>query len=205
MNKYLMEFIGTFFLVLAVGVAVPNAGNLAPLAIGAILISMIYAGGHISGANYNPAVTVGLLVRGGLPKVDIAPYIGAQITGGLVATLVALILTGKQAAPAPIEFVPVVIAEFLFTFALVFVVLNVATSKETNGNDYYGVAIGLVVICGAYTVGHISGAVFNPAVAIGAALMNLLDWMNLWLYLTAQVTGGILAGLLFLLLNPDDH
>ncbi|MDM8521253.1 aquaporin [Anaerolineales bacterium HSG6] len=205
MNKYIMEFIGTFFLVLAIGLAVPNAGNMAPIAIGAVLIGMIYAGGHISMAHYNPAVTIAFWLRKRFPVSEIAPYVGAQVVAAVLAALTAQFLGGGGSNPEQVEIVPALLAEFLFTFALAFVILNVATSKNTTGNDSYGVAIGMVVIGGAYTVGSISGAVFNPAVAIGASLMGLLNWADIWLYMVANFAGGALAGVTFLFLNPDDH
>ena len=174
MNKYIAEFIGTFFLVLTIGCTVVGGGTgvIAPLAIGAALMVMVYAGGHISGAHYNPAVTLGVLIRGKVMVADVIPYILAQIAGGAAAAL--LVSKCLRAGVAVTAMTPNVgmalLAEFLFTFALVYVVLNAATADGTSGNSFYGLAIGMTVMTGAFAVGDISGGAFNPAVAIGISL-----------------------------------
>ena len=207
MNKYIMEFVGTFFLVLTIGCTViPGApGVIPPLAIGSVLMVMIFAGGHISGAHYNPAVTLGVWIRGRCEAKDIVPYWIAQMVAAAVAAVVARFLVGSPKGPAmTLALGPALIAEFLFTFALVFVVLNVATSKDTAGNSFYGLAIGFTVLAGAFAVGGISGAVFNPAVAVGISTMGLVSWSNIWLYFVANLLGGLVAGLTFKALNPAD-
>lgn len=202
MNKYLTELIGTFFLVLTIGMV---SGELAPLAIGSVLMVMIYAGGHISGGHYNPAVTLAAFIRGRCPKSDIAPYLLAQVGGAALAALTVSLLKGDVGnSIRSISIVPTFLAEFLFTFALAYVVLNVATAKGTAGNSNYGLAIGFTVVAGAYAVGGISGGAFNPAVAIGAAMMKAFAWQNLWVYFLANFGGGAAAGAAFKILNPDD-
>jgi aquaporin Z len=209
MRKYVTEFIGTLFLVLTVGMTViePGAGAMAPLAIGSALMVMIYAGGHISGAHYNPAVTLAVWVRKRCPMSDVLPYMAAQVLGGLAAAFLVIYLKGNPTvAGSPIKSVPAaLVAEFLFTFALAYVVLNVATSKSTAGNSNYGLAIGFTVLTGAYAVGSISGGVFNPAVAVGITAMGLSRIANIWIYLVADFLGGAVAGLVFNTLNPDDR
>ncbi len=168
MRRYAVEFIGTFFLVLTIGctglAAAP--GVIAPLAIGSVLMAMIYAGGHISGAHYNPAVTLGVFLRGRCPASDLLPYWGAQLLGAACAALiVGLALRGAPVTPLLAPKLGAFLAEFLFTFALVYVVLNVATADATEGNSYFGLAIGFTVLAGAFAVGQVSGAAFNPAVA----------------------------------------
>jgi aquaporin Z len=96
------------------------------------------------------------------------------------------------------------VVELLFTFALCYVVLNVATSKSHPDNSFYGLAIGFTVVAGAFAVGAISGGAFNPAVSFGAAVMGMFAWPTLWVYLVAQVLAAIAAGVTFLALNPDD-
>ncbi|MCW2624726.1 aquaporin, partial [Mycobacterium sp.] len=96
------------------------------------------------------------------------------------------------------------VVELLFTFALCYVVLNVATSKHHPNNSFYGLAIGFTVVAGAFAVGAISGGAFNPAVSLGAAVMGMFAWPTLWIYLVAQVLAGMAAGVTFLALNPDD-
>jgi aquaporin Z len=207
MNKLITEFIGTFFLVLTIGCTViaPSAGVIAPLAIGFMLMVMVYAGGHVSGAHYNPAVTLGVVMRGRCPAQDAFGYVLAQILGASLAALaVGAIKGGATAAPAEIAVVPAFLAEFLCTFALVYVILNTATAKGTSGNSFYGLAIGGTVMASAFAVGSISGGAFNPAVAFGGSLLGLFAWSNLWLYLFANLGGGFCAAVVFKLVNPED-
>jgi len=207
MNKYLVELVGTFFLVLTVGCTVigNGAGALAPLAIGSSLMIMIFAGGHISGGHYNPAVTLGVWLRGKCDARDVVPYILFQLIGAAAASgAVKFIKAGAVVSPMKLAIGPVVVAEFLFTFALVFVVLNVATAKGTAGNSFYGLAIGMTVMTGAYAVGNISGGVFNPAVAFGISLMGLLAWSNIWVYLFVELAAGIFAALIFRVLHAEE-
>ena len=208
MRKLGSEFIGTFFLVLTIGctgiAAVP--GVIAPLAIGSVLMVMIYAGGHVSGAHYNPAVTTAVFLRGRLPAAEVVPYMAAQLAGAAAAAGVVLFFTKvENVAPFYATRHAGFAAEFLFTFALAYVVLNVATAKATSGNSYFGLAIGFTVLAGAFAVGHISGAAFNPAVAVGASIMGLLPWSNIWLYFAADLLGGAAAALVFKGLNPEDR
>ena len=206
MNKFIVECIGTFFLVLTIGLTVipGSAGVIAPLAIGSVLMVLVYAGGHISGAHYNPAVTLAVLIRGKCTMADVPVYLTAQILGAVAGALTAQFLVGSGTAAGAIDVTKSLIAEFLFTFALAYVVLNVATSKGTSGNSFYGLAIGFVVMAGAFSVGGISGGAFNPAVAIAAPLMGLMDWSNIWIHISADFAGGALAAVVFNILNPDD-
>lgn len=207
MRKYIAEFIGTFFLVLTIGCTViPGApGVIPPLAIGAVLMVMIYAGGHISGGHFNPAVTLAVWIRGRCDTKDVLPYWGAQVLAGIIAALVAVFLVGKSGTPMEIKSIPAAfVAEFLFTFALAYVVLNAATSKGTAGNSFYGLAIGMTVMAGAFAVGSISGGAFNPAVAVGVAVMKLVSFSQIWVHILADLAGGLVAGLVFKFLNPDD-
>jgi len=207
MNKYIVEFIGTFFLVLTIGccVVIGGAGVIAPLAIGSILMVMIYAGGHISGGHFNPAVTLGVWLRGKCPTGDVVPYWVAQFVAAVVAALVLNYLKGDVSAkPLVLKPGPALVAEFLYTFALLYVVLNSATAKGTANNSFYGLAIGFTVLAGAFSVGSISGAAFNPAVAVGISVMGLSSWANIWIYLVACFGGGAVAGVSFKMLNPND-
>jgi aquaporin Z len=204
MNKYLAEFIGTFFLVLTIGCTVigHGAGPLAPLAIGSALMVMIFAGGHISGGHFNPAVTLGVWLRGKCEARDVVPYMIFQIMGaGLAALIVKFFKAGVAVAPLHPATVPALLAEFLFTFALVYVVLNVATAKGTSGNSFYGLAIGFTVLVGAFSVGSISGGAFNPAVAVGISVLGLSSWANIWIYLLADFAGAAVAAGTFTALN----
>jgi aquaporin Z len=204
--KYLVEFIGTFFLVATVGFTVidPGAGTLAPLAIGSALMVMVYAGGHVSGGHYNPAVTLAVWLRGRCPTSDVPGYMSAQVAGGLVAAFLVMFMKGTGGTPKELDVVRSLIAEFLFTFALCYVVLNVATAKATQGNSYFGLAIGFTVLIGAYSVGGISGGAFNPAVAVGITAMKLSALANIWIFLVADFAGGAVAAAVFKAVNPDD-
>lgn len=207
MKKFMTEFIGTFFLVLTIGLTVipGNAGVIAPLAIGSVLMALVYAGGHISGAHYNPAVTLAVLMRGKCALSEVPIYLVAQIGGAAAAAFTAQFLVGTGTAAETIDVNKSLVAELLFTFALAYVVLNVATAKGTSGNSFYGLAIGFIVMAGAFSVGSISGGAFNPAVAIGAPLMGLMSWSNIWIHISADFAGGALAAIVFNMLNPDDR
>ena len=208
MKKYLVEFIGTFFLVLTVGMTVIDpvvAVGFAPLAIGAALMTMIYAGGHVSGGHYNPAVTLAVWLRGRCASCDVPFYFLAQILGAAAAAFIALYFKGNPTlTPKEVVVVPALIAEFIGTFALCYVVLNVATAKATAGNSNYGLAIGFTVMVMAYALGGVSGGAFNPAVATGITVMHLEKAGNFWIYLLGNLGGGAAAALVFKFVNPDD-
>ncbi|MFN0159067.1 MAG: MIP/aquaporin family protein [Bacteroidota bacterium] len=206
-KSLLVEFIGTFFLVLVIGLTViaPGAGALAPVAIGAVLMVMVYAGGPISGAHYNPAVTLAVWMRGKAETKTILPYMIAQSAGGVVAGLVVNMLkAGAAVEPMALDTTRAMIVEVLFTFALAYVVLNVATSKKSAGNSYFGLAIGLTVTAAAYAGGAISGGVYNPAVAFGITVMGLGAAANIWIYLVSTFLGGALAAVVYKMVNPDE-
>lgn len=209
MRRYAAEFIGTYFLVFTIGCTVLSRSPLAPLAIGAVLMVMVYAGGHISGAHYNPAVTLAVLLRGRIGLADAVPYWVAQLAAGVIAALSARYVVNPgsvpELSPSGRELGVALLAEALFTFALAYVVLNAATSKDHPGNSFYGLAIGFTVAAGALAVGGISGGAFNPAVAIGAATMGLFAWSKIWIWLVADLVGGALAAGAFLALNPTDR
>jgi aquaporin Z len=208
MAKYLVEFIGTFFLVLTIGcttIAPDTAGVMAPLAIGSVLMVMIFAGGHVSGAHYNPAVTLAVFLRGKCPAGDVIPYIVAQVVAAGVAAGIVRFLKGNPAVtPLEPDVMKALAAEFLFTFALCYVVLNVATAKATSGNSFYGLAIGFTVLAGAYSVGAISGGAFNPAVAVGATILGSFALKNIWIYLIANFAAAAAAAYWFKGIHPTD-
>ena len=204
MKKTLTEFIGTFFLVLTVGLTVTAGSTFAPLAIGASLMIMVYMGGHISGGHYNPAVSLAAMMRGALPASQYAPYVVAQIAGAVAAALITYVITGRTFAPAPgadATTLGALLVEILYTFALCLVVLNTAVSRRTQGNSYYGLAIGFTVVVAAFAGGGISGGAFNPAVGIGPILVNAAigggSVAALWLYIVGPLAGGALAALVF--------
>lgn len=206
-RKLVVEGIGTFFLVLTIGMVIiePGAGAFAPLAIGLVLMTMVYAGAHISGAHYNPAVTLAILLRGRATPTELGGYWAAQHIAALLAAMVVPIVKRDVmiVTTAP-PVVPALVAELLFTFALVFVILNVATARGTYGNSYFGLAIGFTVGAGAFAVGPISGAAFNPAVAIGITLLGVLPVGSLWIYFVANLIGAVAAALVFNVLDLGD-
>lgn len=204
MKNMLTEFIGTFFLVLTIGLTVTANSQFAPLAIGASLMIMVYAGGHVSGGHYNPAVSLAAMMRGALPSGRYVSYVLSQVLGAVVAALVVHVITGKTFAPAPAAdatTLGALLVEILYTFALCLVVLNVAVAKKTQGNSFYGLAIGFTVVVAAFAGGGISGGAFNPAVGIGPTIINAVlgggSWSALWLYLVGPLVGGALAATVF--------
>ncbi|MBK6424481.1 MAG: aquaporin family protein [Gemmatimonadetes bacterium] len=204
MPKYLTEFLGTMFLVLTIGLTVLAGSAMAPLAIGASLMIMVYMGGHISGGHYNPAVSLAVMLRGKLPASELAPYMVAQVLGAVVASLAVYLIMGQTFAPAPSPTASVVAAllvEVLYTFALALVVLNAATSDKTTGNSFYGLAIGFTVVVAAFAGGGVSGGAFNPAVGLGPTIVHALmgggSFSSVWLYLVGPFVGGALAAFVF--------
>ena len=204
MNRYVTELVGTYFLVLTIGMVVVSATPLAPVAVGLMLTALVYMGGPVSGAHYNPAVTLGFLLTGTTPRRDVLPYIAAQLLGAWLAASSVQLLTGQTFALAPGDGYTVLqalLAEVLLTLALVLVIFNVAISKLSEGNQYYGVAIGLVVTGGAFSVGDVSGAAFNPAVGTGPMLVDALmgdgGLGNLWLYWVGPIVGALGALAIF--------
>ena len=189
MKNYIIEFIGTFFLVLAIGLT----GN--PLAIGAMLMVMVYMGGHISGAHYNPAVSIAMIIRGLLSVKEAINYILSQLAGAILAALLVNWLGGAIMEIAPSDsasILQILVVEAIFTFALVLVIFNVATNPKTEGNSYYGLAIGFTIMAAAYAGGGISGGVYNPAVGTGPILIDAImgdggTLSNLWHYLVGPI------------------
>ena len=196
-SKLVAEFIGTFFLALTICTAAVHgsAGEYAPFAIAATLMVMIYAVGYISGAHFNPAVTVAVWIRGACDKNDVAPYIGTQLLAGALAAFVSqeLLFSETSVASIQMDTINAISAEFLYTFALVYVILNVATAEATEGNSYYGAAIAFVVLAGALTVGEISGGSFNPAVTGALYVSGVLELSDLWIHLVPQFLAGLVA------------
>merc|ERR1719419_1584254 len=214
--KYFTEFFGTFFLVFTVSCAVTTTtdtspNTLIPLGVGAALMVAIYAGGYISGAHYNPAVSMACYVRGALGLVDFFAYVGIQVLAGFLANLIAYGMTKRSFALAPsVEYgwFSAFVVEFFYTYLLTHVVLHVATSKTQAGNSFFGLAIGFAVTAGAVSVGKISGGGFNPAVATGPAIVDAMfsdsgDGRWIWLYWFAPMLAGACAGLMYRIFNKD--
>jgi aquaporin Z len=205
MKKYLTECIGTFFLVLVIGLVVGSGTEFAPIPIGVTLMVMVYMGGHISGAHYNPAVTLGVLMSGNIALGEAVQYWIFQIVGAVLAALVSWWLMGDTFALAPgigYSALQALGVEVLFTFALVLVVLNTAVATDVEGNSYYGLAIGFTVLAAAFAGGGISGGAFNSAVGVGPILVELVSgngssFSNIWLYLAGPLAGGALAAMVY--------
>ena len=194
MKKYLIEFVGTFFLVLIIGLS-EN-----PVAIGVGLSVLVYMGAHISGAHYNPAVSLAMFIKKDLDKNEFVIYIISQILGATFASIIlSLLSVNMQVQPNLGESIFSVFAsEILFTYLLVFVILNVACHPAIKDNSFYGIAIGLTVMTGAFCVGPISGGVFNPAVSIGPSIFDLINGSGssfsfTWYYILAPSIGSVLA------------
>lgn len=199
MKKLFIEFFGTYFLVLIIGL---SSGN--PIAVGFGLMVLVYTGAHISGAHYNPAVTLALFLQKEISALDSVKYVISQIVGSTLAALsIYLMNTSMQVQPVLGDSVyPIFFSEIIFTFLLVFVILNVATHPNLKGNSFYGIAIGLTVMTGIFSVGPISGAVFNPAVSLGPSIIDLITSEGVshyftWYYIVFPLIGSILAVLGF--------
>jgi aquaporin Z len=205
-RKLVVEFIGMFLFVFTVGMATnkAGAGALAPLAIGSILMVMVFAGGHISGGHFNPAVSTAVRLRGRMTNEEFGAYLVTQFAAAVLAGLLVRYVGGREAQAVVASDGKMLIVEFLFTFALAWVVLNVATARGTEGNSFYGLAIGFTVVAGALAVGGISGGAFNPAIALGAMVTGLFQWSNIWIYLFADFLGAAAAAWAFLFVLPAE-
>lgn len=209
LRRYVVEFVGTFYLLMSIAMAVSiGLEKFAPIAVAAVLMGMIYAGRHISGAHFNPAVTVAVYLRGKLHAGDILPYLVAQFLGGVLAVMLSGFFLQSMGADEPtpkeLDIVPSMIAELLGTIALVYVFLNVITSKATEGNSYFGLAIAITVCGCAYTFSGLSGGAFNPAVALGLTMAGYTSWSFIWVYILANFAGGALAAFLFQFVNGPE-
>ena len=205
LKKCLVEFIGTFFLVLTIGCCVYSAasGIIAPLAIGFVLAVMVYAGGYVSGGHYNPAVSLACLVRGVLSAKDMVAYWASQLLAGFVAALVVKQLVIVPAAGIePFTLCKLIVCEFLFTFALCYVVLHTATSPKTENNSYYGFAIGSTVMVGAFATAGLCFGAFNPAVAIGLLTFGACAKL-IGVTILVNLIGGACAGCVYKLTSKE--
>jgi aquaporin Z len=208
--KYLTEFVGTFLFLLVIALVGPSGTPIAPIAIGCALMVMVYMGGAISGAHYNPAVTLGLASVRKMPASDVIPYILCQLCGGILAFLIGgwLYKSGGIHPGEGVDGSKAFITEVLFTMALVLVVLNVACTKKTAGNSYFGLAIGFTIVVAAAGGGPISGGAFNPAVGISATVADVVfrhtGWSDLWLYIVGPIVGGLIAALIWRLQHPEE-
>lgn len=206
-RKLAVEFIGMFIFMFTVGMATESANKvgatLAPIAIGSVLMVLVYAGGHISGGHFNPAVSTAVFLRGNMSGLEYATYLVTQFVAAALAGLLVNGIGGKQATAATASTGKMLVVEFLFTFALAYVILHVATTKQTEGNSYFGLAIGFVVVVGAISVGWVSGAAFNPAIALGASVIGAFRWAHIWIYLVADLLGGAVAAGAFLYIQGE--
>lgn len=205
MKKYFVEFIGTFFLALIIALSVNNtAGNMAPFAIGSILMVMVFAGGHISGGHFNPAVTLGVWIRGKCKTKDVPGYMIGQVAGALLGAFTGRYLLAFIPGATDIvtsgqfDFIGGTLAEFLGTFALVWAVLHTSTEEDTQGNSFYGLAIGFTIMACTYGLGGITGGAFNPAIAVGISAIGMTSWSNIASFLIGQLLAGVLAAFVFM-------
>jgi aquaporin Z len=207
-RKLAVEFIGMFLFVFTVGMATESANKsgaiLAPIAIGSVLMVLVFAGGHVSGGHYNPAVSTAVFLRGKIKANEYGAYVITQFVAAVLAGLLVNAIGGKQTAGVTAAAGKMLVVEFLFTFALAYVVLNVATAKGTEGNSFYGLAIGFVVVVGAISVGWVSGGAFNPAIALGATVFGAFKWSHIWIYLLADILGGVAAAGAFVYLQGEN-
>lgn len=206
-RKLVVEFIGMFLFSFTVGMTtqkLTGAGPLAPLAIGSVLMVVVFAGGHVSGGHYNPAVSTAVFLRGRMLSNEFIAYICTQFAAAIVAGLAVRVVGGAQAHVAVAGAGRMLLAEFIFMFALAWVVLHVATSRGTEGNSFYGLAIGFTVVVGVYAIGGISGGAINPAIAVGAMVSGLFEWSKIWIYFIADFAGGAAAAFAFFYVLPGE-
>jgi len=209
-SAFLTEFMGTFFLVLTIGCVSIAKSPLAPIAIGSVLMACVFMGGHISGGHYNPAVTLGVYLtgRGKITFVQSCGYMIAQLAGSFVAALTYWNVLGDTFHLEPgtgISNGEAVSVEFLYTFLLVSVVLNVATTKAQADNHFYGLAIGFTVVAAAASVGPLSGGAFNPAVGFGPVIVDIMhntdQHTSAWVYWVGPFLGSFVAAIGFRVTN----
>ena len=202
LKKYIVEFIGTFFLVLTICMTTYSkvSADLQPVAVGSMLMVLIYSMGYLSGAQFNPAISLAIYLRGRINLKEMGFYWIAQILGAVAAAMITAVLISAKppvgliaSTPQFFSMVPALIAEVLGSFALTWVILTVATSKALDGNNFYGLAIGFTVAALMYTLGSVSGSAFNPVVAIATCIVHLSTWNNLWIYMVGGLGGSVLA------------
>lgn len=197
--KLLTELVGTFLFLTVIALSKP-IGALAPLAIGSVLMVMVYMGGHISGGHYNPAVSFGLFLRRKIDVTTLLTYWLAQLVGATLAFIFGFMVSGSTPGIAPgthVTWIQALAVETVFTGVLVLTVLNVAATRATEGNSYFGLAIGFAIVIGAFAGGPISGGAFNPAVGWGATFGKAVfgggnfNWF--WIYVIGPLLGGAIA------------
>lgn len=206
-RKLVVEFVGQFIFMFTVGMATEKAtgaGVSAPLAIGFVLMVIVFAGGHISGGHYNPAVSTAVFLRGKMTATEWVTYMITQLVSAALAGLLVRAIGTPESAAVVAGAGKMLVVEFIFTFALCYTVLNVATARGTEGNSFYGLAIGGIVTVGAFAVGGISGAAFNPAIALGASISGLFTWGHYWIYVLAALCGAALSAAVFLYTQPGE-
>jgi len=217
-DAYMAEFVGTFFLVLTIGLNVVQGNDLAPLSIGAILMVMIFAMGSVSGGHFNPAVTLAVWLsrRQKITLRDAGIYWVVQLLAGLVAGLTYSGVLGASFALEPIDdkrgtIMSACLVEILYTCALCLVILNVATTNQDTPNHYFGLAIGSTVGSAAIAIGGVSGCSLNPAVSIGVIITHAIasgsgaGLAYLGLYLLAPLVGSVFAAAVFYAVRPAEY
>ena len=213
LKKYIVEFIGTFFLVLTICMTTYSkvSADLQPIAVGSMLMVLIYSMGYLSGAQFNPAISLAIYLRGRINLKEMGFYWLAQIIGAIAAAMMTAVLISAKppvgliaSTPQFFSMVPALIAEVLGSFALTWVILTVATSKALDGNNFYGLAIGFTVTALMYTLGSVSGSAFNPAVAIATCVAHLSSWNNLWIYMVGGLGGAVLATMAYKYISGDE-
>ena len=197
--KLLTEMVGTFLFFSVIALS-GGAGPLAPLAIGLALVAMVYMGGHVSGAHYNPAVTFGVFLRRKIGVTELVTYWAVQLLAAALAFGFGYLVSGHAPGIHPgsrVQALQALAVEVAFTAALMTVVLNTAATRATQGNSFYGLAIGLTIAAAAFVGGPISGGAFNPAVGFGATFGSAAfaggAWSDLWIYIAGPLLGAAIG------------
>lgn len=204
MDKYLTELVGTFFLVLTIGLSVTTGSDLVAVAVGTVLTALVYMGYHVSGAHYNPAITLAILLRGLIEPAEAVRYVVFQITGAILACFLTVYLSGTALIMMPrvgVSALQAVVVEAMLTLVLALVILQVAANEKTKGNSYYGIAIGFTVLAITVAGSGISGGAFNPAVGLGPAIVDAVTGgtsiVHVWIYIVGPFAGAALATLVY--------
>ena len=228
---YLAEFVGTlivtctFAMVTQPNITYYTSSNIndktqetqesfiAPVAVGFVMIALIYAFGHISGAHFNPSITIAVYIRGFITISDAFIFILVQLIGGFIGALCAWLITGIQPYIEPgnkykDRYGSVFVIEFIYAFAIAIVVINVATTEAQRGNFFYGVSIGMCICAAVASAQKISGGAFNPAVGTALSITNVMrdhgTFKYIWIYWIGPIGGGVFGGLSYYVLNAKE-
>lgn len=207
LKKCLVEFVGTFFIMFTFGAALfPNSNNaFPPLAIAFIVIAVVYMGKSISGAQYNPAISLADSIRGKLSWKHLLPYVIVQFIAAAFAAYVLsfIIVVPPYSNETTFNIKAMFACEFLFTFLLTYTYLQTVNCEKTKGNSYYGLAIGSVILAAFLATAGTSYGVFNPAIALALIVMGLAQIKLVVFTIIANIIAGAAAAGIYKITSTD--